>query len=114
MGTTSATAEWRCTKSYLFFLTPDAHLVSLNSKDGTVRWIVEVADVNKGYWTTMAPLVVKGHVLVGVSGDLDNLTGYIRSIDPETGANAVAVGFHSSGWNSRPNDWRDDVDDGDV
>src|ERR1700676_5534379 len=73
-------------KSYLFFLSPDGHLVSLNSKDGTVRWIVEVADVNKGYWTTMAPLVVKGHVLVGVSGDLDNLTGYIRSIDPETGA----------------------------
>src|ERR1700681_4527430 len=73
-------------KSYLFFLSPDGHLVSLNCKDGTVRWIVEVADVNKGYWTTMAPLVVKGRVLVGVSGDLDNLTGYIRSIDPETGA----------------------------
>src|ERR1700727_1809192 len=32
-------------KGYLFFLSPDAHLVSLNSKDGTVRWRVEVADV---------------------------------------------------------------------
>ena len=70
----------------LFFLTPDAHLVSLNAKDGTVRWIVEVADNKKGYWTTMAPLVVGNHVLVGVSGDFDNLSGYIRSIDPETGA----------------------------
>src|SRR5579864_7797594 len=73
-------------KGYLFFLTPDAYLVSLNSKDGTVRWKVQVADVTKGYWTTMAPLVVKNHVLTGVSGDLDNITGYIRSIDPETGA----------------------------
>jgi alcohol dehydrogenase (cytochrome c) len=72
-------------KGYLFFLTPDAYLVSLNSKDGTVRWKIPVADVTKGYWTTMAPLVVKNHVLAGVSGDLDNITGYIRSIDPETG-----------------------------
>src|SRR5690242_3952612 len=71
---------------YLFFLTPDAHLVSLNAKDGMVRWIVEVADNKKGYWTTMAPLVVGNHVLVGVSGDFDNLSGYIRSIDPQTGA----------------------------
>lgn len=73
-------------KQYLFFLLPDAHLVSLNANDGSVRWTVQVADVKKGYWTTMAPLVVGDHVIVGVSGDLDNLTGYIRSIDPETGA----------------------------
>ncbi len=72
-------------KDWLFFMTPDAHLVSLNAKDGTVRWNVVVADYHKGYWTTMAPLVVGNHVLVGVSGDFDNLRGYVRSIDPETG-----------------------------
>jgi len=73
-------------KGYLFFLSPDAHLVSLNAKDGTVRWEVTVADATKGYWTTMSPLIVGNHVLVGVSGDFDNLSGFIRSIDPETGA----------------------------
>jgi alcohol dehydrogenase (cytochrome c) len=72
-------------KGWLFFTTPDAHLVSLNAKDGTVRWNVIIADSTKGYWTTMAPLIVSNHVLVGVSGDFDNLRGYIRSIDPETG-----------------------------
>jgi alcohol dehydrogenase (cytochrome c) len=72
-------------KDWLFFLTPDAHLVSLNSKDGSVRWNVAVADQTKGYWTTMAPLIVGNHVLVGVSGDFDNLRGFLRSIDPETG-----------------------------
>jgi len=72
-------------KDWLFFLTPDAHLVSLNAKDGTVRWNVVVADQTKGYWTTMAPLVVGDHVIVGVSGDFDNLRGYLRAIDPETG-----------------------------
>ncbi len=73
-------------RKYLYFMAPDAHLVSLNAKNGSVRWKVQIADVSKGYWTSMAPLVVKDHVLVGVSGDFDNLTGYIRSIDPETGA----------------------------
>ena len=70
---------------WLYFTTPDAHLVSLNAKDGSVRWNVQVADVSKGYWMSMAPLIVQNHVLVGVSGDFDNLQGYVRSIDPETG-----------------------------
>jgi alcohol dehydrogenase (cytochrome c) len=30
-------------------------------------------------------LIVGDHVLVGVSGDFDNLRGFLRSIDPETG-----------------------------
>lgn len=72
-------------KGSLYFLSPDAHLVRLNAKDGTAVWKVEVADSTKGYWTTMAPLVVGNHILVGVSGDFDNLSGYIRSIDPDTG-----------------------------
>jgi alcohol dehydrogenase (cytochrome c) len=73
-------------KGWLYFTTPDAHLISLNAKDGTVRWDKIIADVNKGYWSTMAPLVVKNHVIAGVGGDLDNLPGYLRAFDPETGA----------------------------
>ncbi len=72
-------------KNWVYFLTPDGHLISLNANDGTVHWKVQVADVTKGYWTSMAPLVVGNHVLVGTSGDFDNLVGYVRSIDPETG-----------------------------
>ena len=72
-------------QDWLFFTTPDAHLISLNAKDGKVRWNIQIADVEKGYWTTMSPLVVRDHVIVGVSGDFDNLPGYLRSIDPETG-----------------------------
>jgi alcohol dehydrogenase (cytochrome c) len=72
-------------KDWVFFTSPDAHLVSLNAKDGKVRWIVPIGDVNKGYWATMAPLIVGNHVIVGVGGDLDNLAMFIRSVDPETG-----------------------------
>ncbi len=72
-------------RDWLYFLAPDGRLVSLNAKDGSVRWMVEVADSTKGYWTSMAPLVVGNHVLVGTSGDFDNLVGYVRSVDPDTG-----------------------------
>ena len=73
-------------KGWIFFTTPDAHLISLNAKDGTVRWDKIIADVDKGYWSTMAPLVVRNHVIAGVGGDLDNLPGYLRSFDPQSGA----------------------------
>ncbi len=73
-------------KDWLFFTSPDGHVVSLDAKNGKVRWNVVVADVSQGYWTTIAPLVVKNHVIVGVSGDFDNLRGYLKSLDPETGA----------------------------
>lgn len=73
-------------KGWLYFTTPDCHLISLDAKDGKVRWDKTFADVNKGYWATMAPLVVKNHVIVGVSGDFDNLPGFLHAFDPETGA----------------------------
>lgn len=71
---------------WLYFLGPDGHLVCLNAKDGKVRWNVVVADSKKGYWTTMSPMIIRNHVIVGVSGDFDNLSGFLRSVDPETGA----------------------------
>jgi len=72
-------------KGWLFFTTPDDHLISLDAKNGKVRWDKIIADQSKGYWSTMAPLVVKNHVIAGVGGDLDNLPGLLRSFDPETG-----------------------------
>jgi alcohol dehydrogenase (cytochrome c) len=73
-------------KGWLYFTTPDAHLLSLNAKDGSIRWDRVIADVHKGYWSTMAPLVVKDHVIAGIGGDLDNIPGLLRSYDPDTGA----------------------------
>lgn len=72
-------------KGTLYFMTPDCYLVALNAKDGTLRWKVQVADYKQGYWTSVAPLVIGDHVVVGVSGDFDNLQGYLRSVDAETG-----------------------------
>jgi alcohol dehydrogenase (cytochrome c) len=72
-------------KDSIFSMTPDAHLVSLDARTGKLRWDVEVGDIKKGYWSTMSPMVIRDHLIVGVGGDLDNITGYIRSVDPVTG-----------------------------
>ena len=72
-------------KDLVYLTTPDCYLVALNAKDGTVKWRVQVADASKGYWSTNAPLLVKNHLLVGVSGDFDNLPGILTSFEPTSG-----------------------------
>ena len=69
----------------VFLTTPDAHLLSINALDGSVQWEVEIADSSRGYWSTNAPLIVRDHLMVGVSGDFDNLPGILKSFDTETG-----------------------------
>jgi alcohol dehydrogenase (cytochrome c) len=69
----------------VYLTTPDAHLVSLDARNGTVKWNVQIADAKKGYWSTHAPLVIRDHVIVGVSGDFDNLPGMLKSVDADSG-----------------------------
>jgi alcohol dehydrogenase (cytochrome c) len=71
-------------KNYLFFETPDNYLVSLDARTGKERWHVEIADFNQQYFSTMSPVVIGDHVLVGTGNDLD-APGFLQSFDPETG-----------------------------
>jgi alcohol dehydrogenase (cytochrome c) len=71
--------------SWLYFETPDCHLVSLNVKDGRERWQKPICDLDQMYYASVAPIIVKNHVLVGVSGDDTDVPGYFESRDPETG-----------------------------
>ena len=70
---------------WLFMETPDDYLVSLDAKTGKERWRKEISSFELQYFSTMAPLVVNNHVLVGTSNDLDG-PGFLQSFDPETGA----------------------------
>jgi alcohol dehydrogenase (cytochrome c) len=72
-------------KDTVYLTTPDCHLIALGAKDGKVKWDVVIADSNKGYWSTNAPLIVGNHVMVGVSGDFDNLPGQLKAVDADTG-----------------------------
>jgi len=69
---------------YLFFETPDDYLVSLDARTGKERWHVEIADFEQQYFSTMAPVVVGDHLLVGTGNDLD-APGFLQSYEPETG-----------------------------
>jgi alcohol dehydrogenase (cytochrome c) len=73
-------------EDWLFFESPDSHLVSLDARTGKERWKVEIADPKLDYTSTVAPVIVGNHVILGIGGDhLDN-PGFIQSRDPETGA----------------------------
>ncbi len=73
-------------KDLLYFETPDCHLIALNAKDGKERWNIELADPKLAYFATMAPLIIRDHVIVGVSGDATDIPGFLEAVDPETGA----------------------------
>jgi len=70
--------------SYLFMETPDDYLVSLDAKTGKERWHKPIADLDQGYFSTPAPVIIKNHVIVGTGNDID-APGFLQSFDPETG-----------------------------
>jgi alcohol dehydrogenase (cytochrome c) len=72
--------------NWLYFETPDCHLVSLDIRTGKERWRQEICDLNQYYYGSVAPVIVKNHVLVGVSGDDLDIPGYLEARDPESGA----------------------------
>jgi alcohol dehydrogenase (cytochrome c) len=69
---------------FLFFVTPDNFFVSLELKTGKERWNKVHADFAQQYFSTMAPIVVDDHVILGTGNDLDS-PGYIQSFAPVTG-----------------------------
>ena len=52
-------------KNWLYFGTPDGHLVSLDATTGKERWHKEVGSVKSNYYVSAAPVVVKDHLIVG-------------------------------------------------
>jgi alcohol dehydrogenase (cytochrome c) len=70
---------------FLYFVTPDNYLVSLDARTGKERWHREIASFQQQYFHTTAPVVVENHVLVGSGNDLD-MPGFMQSFDPVTGA----------------------------
>jgi glucose dehydrogenase len=69
----------------VYLTTLDAHLVALDAKHGHVVWDKSIDDYTQGYYMTLALLVAKGKVLVGVSGGEYGIRGYIAAFDAHTG-----------------------------
>ena len=73
-------------KDKVYFGTLDAQLVALKAATGEVAWKTTVADYKDGYFFTMAPLVVKGKIILGTSGPGEmGPRGFIAAFDADSG-----------------------------
>jgi glucose dehydrogenase len=69
----------------ILFNTLDGSSVALNADTGQELWKTKLAEINKGETITMAPLVVKGKVLVGNSGGEFGVRGWLTALDENSG-----------------------------
>src|SRR5579871_6709598 len=63
----------------------DGRLEALDAETGKVVWESRVAFSQDNYTLTMAPRVVKGKVVIGVSGSEYPVRGYVAAYDADTG-----------------------------
>jgi len=78
----------------LFFNTLDDHTIALDAATGKPVWNTKVGDINLGETITMAPLVVKGRVLVGDSGGEMGVRGWLKALDESSGK-VVWTAYHT-------------------
>jgi len=69
----------------LFMGTLDAKLVALDAKTGKLLWEQQIADPEKGYSETMAPVAVDGKVLIGTNGGEYGIRGFVKAYDANDG-----------------------------
>ena len=69
----------------VFFASNDAVLVALNARTGKEVWSTRVGENAQGYYTSLAPLVAGGKVMLGTSGGEYGIRGFVAAFDPETG-----------------------------
>ncbi len=69
----------------IYFNTLDDHTVAVDATTGEEVWSTKLGDINRGETMTMAPLVVKGKVLVGNSGGEFGVRGWLTALDENSG-----------------------------
>jgi alcohol dehydrogenase (cytochrome c) len=69
----------------VLFAAAEAVLVALDAKTGKEAWTAKVDDYKVGHYMSLAPLVVDGKVMVGVSGGELGIRGFLAAYDAETG-----------------------------
>src|SRR4030095_8798936 len=69
----------------IFYNLLDGHTVAVDANTGRQLGRTKRADLVRGETMTMAPIVVKGKVLVGSSGGEMGVRGWIAAIDAKTG-----------------------------
>ncbi|MBV9760024.1 MAG: PQQ-dependent dehydrogenase, methanol/ethanol family [Acidobacteriaceae bacterium] len=70
---------------YIIYNLLDSYTVAVDANTGKEVWRTKVGDIKFGETTTMAPIVVKGVVLVGDSGGELGVRGRLTALDSKTG-----------------------------
>jgi len=65
--------------------TPDAHLVALDARNGSMLWETKIAEASEGYWSPAAPMVIKDKVIMGIAPSDHGLNGFLDAYDANTG-----------------------------
>ena len=69
----------------LYFVTPDCNLVALEAATGKEKWFTEICSLEMVYYASIAPVVVKDMLILGVSGDDLDQPGYLDARSPVDG-----------------------------
>ena len=69
----------------LFMSTVDAKVVALDAKSGRLLWKTAQADYETGYAGTVAPIIAKDKVIVGIAGAEYGIRGFVDAYDAATG-----------------------------
>ena len=72
----------------LFMTTLDAHLLALDMRTGAVVWDATMEQFSNGYAATIAPIIAKDKVIVGVAGGEFGIRGFIDAYEASTGKRA--------------------------
>jgi lanthanide-dependent methanol dehydrogenase len=79
----------------IFLATLDDYGVALDANTGRELWHTKLGDINQGETITMAPIVVKGKVLIGNSGGEMGVRGWVTALDQDSGG--IAWRAYSTG-----------------
>lgn len=69
----------------ILYNTLDNHTLAIDAESGEKIWKTRLGSINKGQTMTMAPLVVKGKVLVGNSGGEMGVRGALTALNVDSG-----------------------------
>jgi len=70
---------------YVYMATTDCALVALDAASGKEIWTVPIDDYKTGCYSTLAPLAVRGKIILGYSGGEFGVRGSISAFDALTG-----------------------------
>ena len=72
----------------LFMATIDARLIAIDARTGRPLWCKQIASPDEGYAMTLAPLIIKDKVIIGVAGGEYGVRGFIAAYEADTGEEA--------------------------